>query len=473
MLSGRAIFINSTITKTPARASSFDAGKHFIGRDNVDWWLAGATGDALVARWFANGMREIRVSWKGCKGSPIVLANDVYAGRELADWLTVDMGSNQCAEVLFAQMRIPLSDSWNRCRLNAFMRPRPAIQSIVHTIFQSARQNACGETSYTQAQPILVAVQLRTGTADGMDTFATNRVGGPVSWTKAEASFQSMPDRLGLTTESSRKRARGPPLAVRTTNRTIVKFEPRHRMNRRRLRSPGMLNPSAFDFKCVGPLNATTNVSHSLLAAFGGLKRFVECALVTSKQGVSIPRSRVTLSGWRPDPAPESTPQTCGVTSRSAEACPRQSIFVSTDSTSLNQLLMSSFEHAIETADVAGRVGHSLISFKRLGFKGTNTTDVISMRTVVDWIVLSMVDVLFSASAHFVSSFVSSALERSMLTTSHVEYFDGLAKYICARSGLCSLTAKGQGDCGYVRAELARARAKNITPTLFERCVVE
>lgn len=514
MLTDRALFINSTGTEITSggkiRSQYFDPGAYFIGRDGVDWWLAGPTGDALAARWRAIGMRKVTIGTNGCKLScncqlsSVILADSNWTAHrtmalpESADWLVVDMRDNWCLNVqtegLFTLMRVPVPDPWDRCRLNAFLRPRPAIEALLRTIFDSARSHACDGNASVHAQPILVALQIRTGHADAVDTFATGpeRQGG--SWAAAEASFQSMSDRLGLTTMASRKRPRGGPLPVFgdastapfRTHKTPVPQRSQEGRSLRALKNT-YLNPSAFDFRCVRRTEhrskRTLGPLRSLLSAFGGIKRFVECALITSIHGGELPRFRVSLVGWRPEPAPESVSQLCG--GNSAGGCKGPSLFVSTDSASLNQLVTITSEQAVLSAERVGMVGHSLISFQRSASRqlpngkcasqnesdASTTSEIISTRTVVDWLVLSMADVLFSASAHFMSSYLSTALERSMLTTSHIEYFDGPAKLLCARSGLCATTHFGKGDCTYVQRELARARTMNRNRSAMEQCI--
>lgn len=460
MLTGRAIFVNSTMTKITnrreKRTPSFDIGEHLIGRDGVDWWLTGFGGDALTERWRTVGMREVRISY--CQSSAGLAES---TAKESVDWLAVDMQNHACVTNTFFSE----TDSWDRCRLNAFMRPRPHVQEIIRAILNSARENACGDAVSVSAQPRLIALQLRTGHADGVDTFATGSANNLESWAIAEASFQSMPDRLGLASKSIRTYSRESPEMVQSKR---YLSQPSHRRVLNILQTV-KLNPTAFEFKCIG----RTNTSRSLLYEFGGVKSFVECALAMSASREVVPHLHTSLSHWNPKPAPRSISQMCGMATAVARGCSKPSLFISTDSASFNRLLNSSFKGAIVSADLAGVVGHSMkafaLSVKRAGRHALYT---MGLRAVVDWLVLSMADVIFSASAHFASTFLSTALERSTLTTTHIEYFDGLAKLLCARLGTCAMTAFGQNTCELrFQTELARNRAIHGSWPTFEQCI--
>lgn len=225
MLVRRALFINVSkpvMVKVPlggqlaeesVHINGFDPGEFMIGRDGVDWKFSGSDGDALAARWRALGMREVRVETSGCSNkltSDLILEDrppvgSVEAAAPIANgpaWLSI-VGPYDCFSVT-KQLAVAMnaragSDQWERCRINAFTRPRPAVVGHIRSALHALAKGDCMDRSErsTMEPARLVSMQVRTGWADLVGLFSnssgrgTDGVGAANGYSRSEQSSDS------------------------------------------------------------------------------------------------------------------------------------------------------------------------------------------------------------------------------------------------------------------------------------------
>ncbi|KAJ1637765.1 hypothetical protein T492DRAFT_278108 [Pavlovales sp. CCMP2436] len=282
----RALFINVTRPKSIALTGTggsrapraevkvmvkrFDPGDFFTGRDGVDWQLTGEKGDELARRWRAAGMQEEAVFAPGCTSrqipQPVVddLPPPLGSGAEgarmaaSATWLSVSLSAgpgcySSIIRTTASKLRIR-PDGWGlRCRLGAFLRPRPFVEQHIRASLQSLATRSCeskggkgavllgkggnggnggkggkgavlpgkssngGKGAMLSEPHRLVSVQVRTGWADShhlFDSSAARDNGNSASdarssdssslssWGRMEAAFNTMVDRARLSRAS-------------------------------------------------------------------------------------------------------------------------------------------------------------------------------------------------------------------------------------------------------------------------------